>query len=493
FGEEEDEVDAAGMQGDGVGGLQRDSQQEDVVVAATDGLQGDVQDDVAAGVQGDGEQGEQVDTATVGEQGQQDSSNKKRKYYPDDLKINIYLELLARTDPPILRRGVTKAVSEKFGVPLRVVQQIWQNGQSGGIKKIVNQYSSNCGRKRVQVDLEAIKDIPLRKRTTLRELAAALGVKKSTLHNRFKEGYFRRHTNDLKFSLTDENKKARVKYCLSMMNGLSFKELYNVVYIDEKWFYRTRKNQKYYLANDEARPERSVKSKNFIAKVMFLAVVTRPRFDENGHCTFDGKLGVFPFVKIEPAKRWSPNRDRGAPVTKAMTSVTKEVSREFMLNKVLPAIKAKWPAEERGLPIFIQQDNAKTHIAVDDPAFVQAAQADGWDIRLTCQPPNSPDLNVLDLGFFAAIQALFEKGTPNNINDIVKKVDEAYKNYPVDRSNRIFLTQQGCMMEIMKHNGGQHYNIPHMKKRTLELQGRLPITLKCPLQLHSQAMEFVAA
>lgn len=183
----------------------------------------------------------------------------------------------------------------------------------------------------------------------------------------------------------------------------------------------------------------------------------------------------------------------GAPVTKAMTSVTKEVSREFMLNKVLPAIKAKWPAEERGLPIFIQQDNAKTHIAVDDPAFVQAAQADGWDIRLTCQPPNSPDLNVLDLGFFAAIQALFEKGTPNNINDIVKKVDEAYKNYPVDRSNRIFLTQQGCMMEIMKHNGGQHYNIPHMKKRTLELQGRLPITLKCPLQLHSQAMEFVAA
>jgi hypothetical protein len=176
-----------------------------------------------------------------------------------------------------------------------------------------------------------------------------------------------------------------------------------------------------------------------------------------------------------------------------MTSVTKEVSREFMLNKVLPAIKAKWPAEERGLPIFIQQDNGKTHIAVDDPAFVQAAQADGWDIRLTCQPPNSPDLNVLDLGFFAAIQALFEKGTPNNINDIVKKVDEAYKNYPVDRSNRIFLTQQGCMMEIMKHNGGQHYNIPHMKKRTLELQGRLPITLKCPLQLHSQAMEFVAA
>jgi hypothetical protein len=93
----------------------------------------------------------------------------------------------------------------------------------------------------------------------------------------------------------------------------------------------------------------------------------------------------------------------GAPVTKAMTSVTKEVSRDFLINKVLPDLKAKWPAEERGMPIYIQQDNARTHITVDDPAFVQAAQADGWDIRLTCQPPNSPDLNVLDLGFFAEI------------------------------------------------------------------------------------------
>jgi len=62
--------------------------------------------------------------------------------------------------------------------------------------------------------------------------------------------------------------------------------MYNVVYIDEKWFYRTHRNKKYYLANDEERPQRAVKSKNFIEKVMFLAVVTRPRFDDNGQCIF---------------------------------------------------------------------------------------------------------------------------------------------------------------------------------------------------------------
>jgi hypothetical protein len=174
-----------------------------------------------------------------------------------------------------------------------------------------------------------------------------------------------------------------------------------------------------------------------------------------------------------------------------MTSVTKATSREFLINKVLPAIKAKWPTEERHLPIFIQQDNARTHIDVNDSDFVAAAQCDGWNIQLTCQPPNSPDLNVLDLGFFAAIQALFERGTPNNIVEIVAAVEKAFYDYPVDRSNRIFLTQQSCMMEIMKHNGGQHYNIPHMKKIHLERIGELPITLKCPMDLYIKVVQFV--
>ena len=75
------------------------------------------------------------------------SNEKKRKHYPDDLKIAIYLDLLAKIDPPILCRGVSKSVSEKFGVPLRIVQSIWKNGQDGGIQGIVNKYSKNCGRK----------------------------------------------------------------------------------------------------------------------------------------------------------------------------------------------------------------------------------------------------------------------------------------------------------------------------------------------------------
>ena len=53
-----------------------------------------------------------------------------------------------------------------------------------------------------------------------------------------------------------------------------------------------------------------------------------------------------------------------------------------------------------------EYNDAPSHIAINDPEFVAAATADGWNISLYCQPPNSPDTNVLDLGFFGAIQSL---------------------------------------------------------------------------------------
>lgn len=47
---------------------------------------------------------------------------------------------------------------------------------------------------------------------------------------------------------------------------------------------------------------------------------------------------------------------------------------------------------------LIQQDNAEPHISPTDSEFMSAGSTYGRDIRLKCQPPNSPDINVLDLG-----------------------------------------------------------------------------------------------
>ncbi|GAA0139659.1 hypothetical protein LIER_01159 [Lithospermum erythrorhizon] len=83
--------------------------------------------------------------------------------------------------------------------------------------------------------------------------------------------------------------------------------------------------------------------------------------------------------------------------------IKEDVIRSCLIEKVLPAIKEKWPACNRTSTIYIQQDNARPHIDPLNAKFLEAAQRDGFDIQLTCQPSNNPGLNVLHLGYFRAI------------------------------------------------------------------------------------------
>ncbi|XP_013658179.1 uncharacterized protein LOC106362896 [Brassica napus] len=237
----------------------------------------------------------------------------------------------------------------------------------------------NCGRKKIPLNLNQVKSIPFHKRTSLRSLSKSLGIATSTLHKRVKEGMLRHHTNAIKPSLKDGNIRDRLKFCFSMLEKDSlihepkFVNMYNIVHIDEKWFYMTKKMEKYYLVPDEEVPHRTCQSKNYIEKVMFLAAMARPRFDEEGNETFSGKIGVFPFVSMQPAKRRSKNRDAGTLELKASTSVKREDIRACLIEKVIPVIHERWPVEDRGKTIFIQQDNARTHVQCGDKEFKEAA------------------------------------------------------------------------------------------------------------------------
>ena len=41
---------------------------------------------------------------------------------------------------------------------------------------------------------------------------------------------------------------------------------------------------------------------------MFLSAMARPRYDAQGNCTFDGKIGVWAFVEWVQAQKRSANR-----------------------------------------------------------------------------------------------------------------------------------------------------------------------------------------
>lgn len=92
-------------------------------------------------------------------------------------------------------------------------------------------------------------------------------------------------------------------------------DMRNIVHVDEKWFYMTKKARKYYLLSEEDDPMRTIQNKNSIGKV---TVVARPRREAQGNVTFSGKTGVWAFVKEVPAARKSHNRSRGTLETKSI-------------------------------------------------------------------------------------------------------------------------------------------------------------------------------
>ena len=79
--------------------------------------------------------------------------------------------------------------------------------------------------------------------------------------------------------------------------------------------------------------------------------------------------------------------------------------------------------------MFIQQHSAKNHIHEDDEEFKNTLMEQDINAKLYTQTPNSPDINLLDLGIFRAIQS-FNDVSPKNEEELKQSVTEAYNNYP---------------------------------------------------------------
>ena len=130
-------------------------------------------------------------------------------------------------------------------------------------------------------------------------------------------------------------------------------------------------------------PECSVKNSQHPIQVMCIVAYAYPRYCPITDTWFSGKIGCWPFVTQIEAKRNSKNRPAGTMETKSI-KVTKEVYRDFLINKIIPAIRQKWPLSYFADPhldclktIWIQQDNARVHVNPDDHAVVLAGKSEG--------------------------------------------------------------------------------------------------------------------
>ncbi|KAJ0399017.1 hypothetical protein ATCC90586_009022 [Pythium insidiosum] len=227
------------------------------------------------------------------------------------------------------------------------------------------------------------------------------------------EDELKRKGSRLRPLLTPEQEVARLHWILSWLmeteEGAVIVDMNNVVHIDEEWFNEDSDKKTYYVFEGETLPHRMVHSKRFMGKIMFPAAVARPRYDYHRKAMFTGKIGIWPFAKKGLALRTSKNREKGAEIITPIDSINKDVYKEYLITHVIPAIK----------------DNTTPHRELNDPDIVAAGSSDGWDIRLLNQPPRSPDLNVLDLGYFAFIQSLQYQKPCRTLPDLIS-VETSY-------------------------------------------------------------------
>ncbi|XP_074301159.1 uncharacterized protein LOC141632512 [Silene latifolia] len=368
----------------------------------------------------------------------------------NDEKDSIAHFLLVNSEKGVPFKGKISEAARKWDVTRKTISVWWSREKlkvaDGEMIHLPSARVGNTNSRRVYIDKEKMKNLPVKHRSSIDKLAKKLGVGYGTVQRWVKQKKIRKHTNAIKPSLTDSNKLQRLIFSLSSIfvernsGVVKFKDMSLKIHIDEKWFYITKTTDSFYILEEEEPPYRSCQSKRFITKVMFMCAVCRPLYGDNGELIFDGKLGIFPFIEEVPAARTSKNRQAGTLETKPTTSVTKQVIKDCLINKIIPAIKAKWP-ENASKDIWIQQDNARPHISDNDPDFRVAANS---DVATT---------TVLEL---------------------VGAVEDAFVQHVHKKLNFNFLTLQTVIIEIMKCKGHNNFSIPHMRKRVLERLGILP-------------------
>jgi hypothetical protein len=107
-----------------------------------------------------------------------------------------------------------------------------------------------------------------------------------------------------------------------------------------------------------------------------------------------------------------------------------------------------------------QHDNARSHVPWNDvqvSAKFSELAASGWFFSIDPQPPNSPDTNILDLGFFASIQPLQHKHSPLSIDELIDIVLLEFDRYSTFNLGKIWQSLQLVLLEIVKNKGGNEF------------------------------------
>ena len=220
---------------------------------------------------------------------------------------------------------------------------------------------------------------------------------------------------------------------------------------------------------------------------MFMFVVARPRLLQNGQM-FDGKIGIWPFIKRVPAQRSSVNRARGTIEFKSITE-NADIFYEYMTHLddgttnwcdgistqgVLEEIqiKCKHLRNEGGINVRI--DGATPHTGMQTISKLNMYCSNflppGFDIHVLQSPAH---MSVLDLCFNWSLMKRSDqlKIGAHTPKDLVDAVREAWDEYDWETLDGAW----GCLIStyqrILNDEGGNEFKTPHNGVRRKQAMG----------------------
>lgn len=89
----------------------------------------------------------------------------------------------------------------------------------------------------------------------------------------------------------------------------------------------------------------------------------------------------------------------------------------------------------------MQHDNAHVGppVAKDDVSIAVAGHADARKVKVVCQPPQLPNLDVLDLGLLNSLQVVQYQRDLRSIKALVDAVKDTFDSVPAETINRTFI------------------------------------------------------
>jgi hypothetical protein len=325
---------------------------------------------------------------------------------------------------------------------------------------------------------KVMEALPSFQRSTFGRWARAANVPVTTLRRWASKMEVRRHSRFIKPKLTPAHKAARLAFVRAqVINPHSrrpcYHDHYDVVHIDEKWFHIMPQKQTILLGpNEDPPPPPKAQHKSHVPKTMVVALSTRPQPDRG----FDGKIGIFDCTELVEAQRTSKNHVAGE-LKEVDVPVTAKWYRKLIENEALPAVFEVMPwAGLGGRKLVIQHDGATPHTGDGNTAYwpkMIAERFPGRNIEFVVQPAQSPDLNVLDLGFFSSLQRRVDEVDPASIAALRTDIEEAYWAYDKETMERVWQALFNVYNCILQEGGGNEYLLPHTGVRKRQVAGTL--------------------